>query len=448
MPRPDWWERVRAGVAAYQAANPANLPGAVVGVETAADGRLLDAVGTGWGPQTICEIGSMTKPFVATAVLLALDERGMLDVEIPVHELPGMELYAADPVKRRMRLRHLLQHTSGLPHFARYSDWPRTPCNDPAGPPPSCPHARLDLGPTSAWIGAPALTNECVHTSAGCRPARLADLEEVSTHIMRTYPVTADPPPGTRYSYSTVNYVLVARVIEHLTGAPVNQFIREKLFQPLAMADSFFIAQRSGDPEVDARLDEGVTDEQRARIADLAVISRDGQLPPEMAPGPGGGWDKLRTGWRFVNPDGGMFSTAPDLLNFLGMLRDGGVFRARQVLSPAVVKLLVADQGHGHTMGFGFRAGTTPYGQRPGTVEHMGYKMTYFWYEPHPDDPLVGVFLSQRLPNISVNTNLADGMQVIFRVFVRLVKSPSAEPASSRPEDGAAGATALTGAKR
>lgn len=448
MPRPDWWERVRAGVADYQAANPANLPGAVFAVETAAEGRLLDAVGERWGARTICEIGSMTKPFVSAAVLLGLEERGMLDIEVPVYQLPGMELYADDPVKRRIRLRHLLQHTSGLPHFGKYSDWPRTHCNDPDGPPPSCPHARLDLGGTSAWIGAPALTNECVYTGGRCRPARLADLDQVSAHVMQTYPAAADPPPGTRYSYSTVNYILVARVIEQLTGMPVNHYIREKLFTPLAMSDSFFIAQKSGDPEVDARLDEGVTEEQRSRIADLTVISRDGQLPPEMAPGPGGGWDKFRTGWRFVNPDGGMFSTAPDLLNFLGMLRDGGVFHSRRVLSPAVVKLLVQDQGHGHTMGFGFRAGTTPHGQRPGTVEHMGYKMTYFWYEPQPENPLIGVFLSQRLPNISVNTNLAEGMQVIFRVFVRLVKSPDVGSMLSRPEEGSSGAAASAGANR
>jgi CubicO group peptidase (beta-lactamase class C family) len=249
---------------------------------------------------------------------------------------------------------------------------------------------------------------------------------------MQTYPVGAEPPPGTQYSYSTVNYILVARIVERLTGLSVNRYVKAKLFEPLGMRDSFFVAKPTGDPEIDAGLDEGVTDDQRSRIAELAVITRDGRLPLEMAPGPGGRWDKFRTGWRFVNPDGGMFSTAPDLLNFLAMLRDGGTVGPRRVLSPAVVKLLVGDQGHGHTMGFGFRAGTTPYGQGPGTVEHMGYKMTYFWYDPRPAQALTGVFLSQRLPNISVNTNLSDGLQVIFRVFVRLVNSH--RPAAAVPQ--------------
>jgi CubicO group peptidase (beta-lactamase class C family) len=433
MSRGGWWGRVAGAVAEYQADNPANLPGAVFAVETRADGRLLGTVGAEWAADTICEIGSMTKPFVATAVLLALEERGRLDVEVPVHELPGMERYAADPVKRQVRLRHLLQHTSGLPHFRKYSEWPKTACNDPGGPPPSCADPRLDLGPTSAWVGAPALTNECVWDDARCRPARLVDLDRVSAHVMDTYPVAATPPPGTQYSYSTTNYILVARAVERLTGQSVNRYIKDRLFGPLGMKDSFFVAQPTGDADVDARLGEGVTDEQRARIADLTLITRDGRLPPEMAPGPAGAWDKFRAGWRFVNPDGGMFSTAPDLLNFLGMLRDGGTFQSRRVLSPAIVKLLVEDQGFGHTMGFGFRAQTTPYGQGAGTLEHMGYKMTYFWYDPQPDNPLVGVFLSQRLPNVAVNTNLNDGMHVIFRVFVARVRSHVLGAALGKP---------------
>jgi len=423
MDCPSWWAKVIDQINANHLADPAMLPGAVFGVETRQDGRLVASVGEGWANNTVCEIGSMTKPFISAAVLLALEESDLLDIEVLVCRLPGMELYAADPVKSQIRLRHLLQHTSGLPHFQRYSDWPKTPCNDPCGKPPSCVSASHDLGPVSEWIGAPALTNECIHADGRCQPARLLELDKVSRYIMQTYPVSSSPQPGTQYSYSTVNYVLVARIIEQLTKKPVNIYIKEKLFEPLAMKDSFFIAQKTGDPEMDARIDEGVGDEQRGRIADLALITKDGRLPPEMAAGHGGGWDKFRTGWRFVNPDGGMFSTADDLLNFLRVLRDGGMFESRRILSPEIVRLLVEDQGHAHTMGFGFRGQPTPYGQGPGTIEHMGYKMTYFWYDPAPDNPSLGVFLSQRLPNIAQNTNLADGLHVILRVFVPLIKS-------------------------
>jgi CubicO group peptidase (beta-lactamase class C family) len=415
------WDRVIEAMAEHHQKNAANMPGAVFAAETKSDGRFINSVGPGWSSDTICEIGSMTKPFISAAVLLALEERDMLDIDAPVWRLPGMDLWSGHPVKAHITLRHVLQHTSGLPHFKKYSEWPETRCNNPTGPPPSCADPHLDLGPTTPWIGAPGLTNECMCGGDCCRPARLLDLDHVSRYIMETYPVTDTPPPGTQYSYSTVNYIVAARIVEQLTGRSVNTYIKEKLFAPLDMRNSFFIAQPAGVPAVDAWLDEGTTAEQRARVADVTLITRDGQLPVEVAPGPDNRLDRLRRGWRFVNADGGMYSTASDLLNFLSMLSAGGLFRSRRVLSPRIVRLLVEDQGHAHTMGFGFRGRPTPYGQTAGTVEHMGFKMTYFWLEPRRDDPLTGVFLSQRLPNVAVNTNLGDGMHVMFSVFVPLV---------------------------
>jgi CubicO group peptidase (beta-lactamase class C family) len=428
--QPRWWDRVTEEMAKYQADNAENLPGAVFGVQTRDDGRLIDGVGHGWDDGTICEIGSMTKPFVAAAVLVALAERGRLDVETPVHELPGMDAWSGDPVKRQIRLRHLLQHTSGLPHTIPRADWPATPGACPPARAGQVPEGTPDLGPTSDWIGAPALTNELVEVDGRCVPARAVDLDRVGLHVLRTYPVTADPPPGSQYAYSTVNHVLLARIVERLTGRPVHHYIRERLFTPLEMRDSFFVAGPAGDPAADARLDEGVTDEQRARIADFVLITKDRTFPPEIAPGPGGSLNKMRTGWRFVNPDGGMYSRAADLLNFLVMLRDGGVFKSRRVLSDQIVRLLVTDQGHGHTMGFGYRDKLTPYGQSAGTVEHLGLKMTYFWYDTRPDDPVVGVFLSQRMPNFIANTNMSAGLRPIFRVFLPLVNGRSGTASS------------------
>jgi CubicO group peptidase (beta-lactamase class C family) len=153
------------------------------------------------------------------------------------------------------------------------------------------------------------------------------------------------------------------------------------------------------------------------------LITRDGKMPPEVAPGPDGGWDKFRRGWRFVFPDGGMYTTAADILTYLRMLRDGGMAGSQRILSASILHLLMDNHGFGHTMGFGYRGNATPYGQGPGTLEHLGSKMTYLWYDPRPGNELMGVFLSQRLPNITVNVNMWSGMQVIFKVFVPMVNS-------------------------
>jgi CubicO group peptidase (beta-lactamase class C family) len=363
----------------------------------------------------------MSKSFTATAVLLALEEHGRLDVEQKVCELPGMELYKEDEAKSQIKVRHLLQHTSGLPSVQFYSNSPKAPCNDPEGEPRSCADREINLGPTVPWIGSPGFTNEYIYADGRCRPARTQSLDKVSRYVMQSYAVSSSSLPGTQYSYSTSNYIVAARIVENLTGKSLNIYLKERLFVPLGMKDSFFIAQKTGDPLVDERMDEGVDDQQHSRIAEVAIITPDGKLPPEMAPGPDNDWDKYRRGWRYVYPDSGMYSTVGDLMTYLRMLRDGGVSQSRSILSRQIISLIVNDQGFGHTMAFGYHAQTSPYGQGAGTLEHLGNMMTYFWYDPRANDPLLGIFLSQRVTNLIVNNNMTDGMRVIFRVFVPMV---------------------------
>ena len=416
MSNPVWWQLAIEQVNNYRRDNPSNLPGAVFAAETLRDGPLVASIGPGWTKKTICNIASMSKSFTATAVLLALEEHGRLDVEQQVCELPGMDLYKEDEMKSQIKVRHLLQHTSGLPSMQPYTESSKNICNNPKGDLPSCADPSLDLGPTATWTGSPGMTNECIYSNFECRPARTLSLDKVSSYVMQTYSPIFQP--GSKSLYSTYAYTVAARMVECLTGKSVNIYLKEKLFKPLGMEDTFFIAGKTGDKSVDDWMDEGVTDEQRSRIADLTLITRDGKFPPEIAPGPNNQWDKFRTGWRYLFPEGGMYSTAEDLLAYLRVLRDGGMSESRQVLSKEVVDLLVKDQGVGHTMGFGYNNDTNRSGQTAGTIDHLGRFMTYIWYEPRPEKPMLGVFLSQRLTNIAVNSDLVDGMKVIFKVFI------------------------------
>jgi beta-N-acetylhexosaminidase len=433
MTCPAWWQHLISEITTYHMTNPTNLPGAVFGIETFGEGRLLSSVGRGWTPDSICDIGSMTKAFTSTAILMALEEHNLLDMELPVWLLPGMGAYADDPLTRQIKMRHLLQHTSGLPNVRPSSKSLPATCNGPNGELPVAASSDLNLGPTVPWTCFPGGTNEYVFADGRCQPARQLNLDRVSNYIMHTYAPPASVPSGTEYAYSPLNYVVAARVVEQLSGKSLNIYLKEKLFTPLGMKDSFFIAQPTGDPEVDAWMEEGVTEDQRSRIADVTLITRDGKMPPEVAPGPDGCWDKFRRGWRFVFPDGGMYTTAADLLTFLRMLRDGGMVHSDRALSPSILHLLMDDHGFGHTMAFGYRASATPYGQGPGTLEHLGSKMTYLWYDPRPGNELFGVFLSQRLPNVSVNVNMWSGMQVIFKLFVPLANSGALRSAVPMP---------------
>jgi CubicO group peptidase (beta-lactamase class C family) len=118
MSYPAWWDRVIRLINGQ--VNAQNFPGAVFAAETRTDGKLIRSVGQGWSENTICEIGSMSKVFTATATLLALEEKGLLNLDAFVHTLPGMDIWhnlpAADR-RKQIKIKHLLQHTSGLPWF-------------------------------------------------------------------------------------------------------------------------------------------------------------------------------------------------------------------------------------------------------------------------------------------------------------------------------------------
>ncbi len=133
---------------------------------------------------SVFQIGSITKVWTATVVMQLVDE-GLLDLDAPIAEvLP--ELRLADPdVTKRVTMRHLLTHTSGI--------------------------------------------DGDVFTDTGrgddCLERYVAQLEEVAQNH----------PLGATWSYCNSGFSLAGRVIEKLTGQTWDQAMRERLFEPLGM---------------------------------------------------------------------------------------------------------------------------------------------------------------------------------------------------------------------
>ena len=108
-----WRERLVERMAAHR------VPGATLGivhegrVTVIGAGVLSKATGVEVTPESLFQIGSITKVWTATLVLQLVDE-GRLDLDAPVADvLPGFRV--ADPdVTRRVTTRHLLTHTSGI----------------------------------------------------------------------------------------------------------------------------------------------------------------------------------------------------------------------------------------------------------------------------------------------------------------------------------------------
>jgi CubicO group peptidase (beta-lactamase class C family) len=131
---------------------------------------------------SIVYLGSLAKQVTAACAAL-LVRAGKLDVETP---LAGLLPELGD-WSRTVRVRHLLHHTSGLP-----------------------------LGPEPA--------DHPDRTTAGVLAAIRAP----------------DVPPGTRYAYSSVGYVLLAEAVSRAAGEPLPEFARRHVLGPLAMDATLF----------------------------------------------------------------------------------------------------------------------------------------------------------------------------------------------------------------
>jgi D-alanyl-D-alanine carboxypeptidase len=138
-------------------------------------------------------IGSVTKTFVATVVLQLVGE-GRVRLDDTVEEwLPGLV-----PGGRRITVRHLLSHTSGLFDYVE------------------------DRRVFSPYAAEPGYAWD------------LRRLVEIGV---------AHPPPfalGRRYAYSSTNYLLLGLIVEAATGTPLAEQLRKRIFEPLGLGQTSF----------------------------------------------------------------------------------------------------------------------------------------------------------------------------------------------------------------
>jgi CubicO group peptidase (beta-lactamase class C family) len=143
-------------------------------------------------PETLFQIGSITKTFTGTAAM-RLVERGELDLDVPVRTyLPEMKLSDED-VAARVTMRHLLTHTGGW--IGDYFD---------------------DLG-----SGEDALARIC---------GSLSGLPQLT-------------PLGEVWSYNNSGFYLAGRVLEVVTGKPYEHAVQELVLDPLGLEHTLFFAE-------------------------------------------------------------------------------------------------------------------------------------------------------------------------------------------------------------
>ncbi|MFF0225498.1 serine hydrolase domain-containing protein [Streptomyces sp. NPDC004629] len=321
-------------------------------------------------PDTLWRIYSMTKPVTAVAVMLLVEEGRLslddpLDRHLPAFANPrvyeggsGTEV-TTRPADGPILIRHLLTHTAGLT-FAFYHSHPVDALYRTAGLESSVPPG-----------------------------ANLAETIDVYAGLPLQF------EPGTQWNYSVASNVL-GRVVEVVSGQPLDVFFAERIFHPLGMPDAGF----------------HIVAEQAGRLSELYGETEGGGIEP--IPGL-----PLHGRPRFLSGSGGMVATAYDYHRFAEMLRRGGELDGVRLLRPETVAQMTRNQlpGGADLRGFGasphrepgndgvgFGLGVSvvidpdrtaaPAG--PGTYGWSGVATTTFWIDPGRD--LTVQFMTQVRP--------------------------------------------------
>jgi CubicO group peptidase (beta-lactamase class C family) len=294
----------------------------------------------------IFRIASLTKPITCAAIMILVDE-GRLSLVDPVEkylpEYRGLRLnpcgsragYSCEPIlpSHPINVEQLMTHTSGLPSSAS--------------------------------------------TEKRSEPKTLAELVTQGAKSVLLF------EPGTEWNYSNIGIDILGRLVEVISGKPFDTFLRDRIFSPLGMVDTYFV----------------VPSEKQSRIATLYTYE-DGALKAVPAD-----WGTSKP-TDIPSPAGGLLSTAADMLRFNEMMRNGGALAGRRILSNAAVHLMTISHtgdmnagwapGVGH--GYGYEVvrdvtGMYRYNSLGSFVKGGAYR-TYEWVDPQKD--LVGVIMMQR----------------------------------------------------
>ncbi|MET7630309.1 MULTISPECIES: serine hydrolase domain-containing protein [unclassified Streptomyces] len=279
------------------------VPGAV-GLVVKGDRTEVRAAGSvdveGTAPMardSVFRIASMTKPIVAAAVMMLVEE-GRIALDEPVGRwLPEL----ASP--------KVLRTPSG-------------PLDDVI--PATRPITVFDLLTFRAGYGFPSdfalpgVAPLFSELKQGPEPADVPAPDEWMAKLSR---IPLLNQPGEAWLYNTcsdIQGVLIARV----SGRSLPEFLDERLFEPLGMVDTGFAVPA-------AKLD---------RFTSLYRIDPNGD--PQLVDAPGGQWSSMPA---FPSGAGGLVSTLDDWLAFARMMLADGTFDGRRLLSPTSVRRMTTD---------------------------------------------------------------------------------------------------------
>lgn len=341
----------------------------------------------------IMRLASQTKAVASVGLMLLYDE-GRFQLDDPVSKyIPAFRnpkvltsfnekdsTYTAAPARQEVTIRHLLTHTSGIGY------------------------ATIGSKEANAIYAKAHIPN-----GIGTPNGSLAR----SMQALGALPLMHEP--GAQFTYG-LNTDVVGYLVEVLSGQPLDQFLRTRLFEPLGMRDTYFY----------------LPTEKQARLA--VLYTEDDAKNTVKAPAKNGlgvnpNYPKL-TG-SYFSGGAGLSSTIYDYAIFLQMLLNGGEYNGRRFLKAATVQLMttnqIGDVNQGvNKFGLGFglitAAGAKQMELAEGSYEWGGIFGTSYWVDPKAK--LVVLLYTQKFPNSHGE---------LTNQFRRLVYDAVAAPKAAQP---------------
>jgi CubicO group peptidase (beta-lactamase class C family) len=332
-----------------------------------AQGMADRETGKAMAADALFRICSMSKPITSTAVML-LYEEGRFLLNDPVSkflpEFKNMKVLAKTPsgqtytipASRQITIRHLLTHTSGLTY-----------------------HWNADLGN--------------LYRDANVAHGLLQYDGTIGDSVRALAGLPLLFNPGDRFEYSLAIDTL-GRLVEVVSGMPLDEFFRKRIFEPAGMKDTCFF----------------VPDDKVARLAtayawyDGKGLNRFPDKPIDegafsySADYPYHGPKKLFAG------GAGLCSTAADYVRFCQMILNGGKLDGTRLLSRKSVELMTHDQLGKVNSDFGFGIGFGVSGEK-GPMDEIGSPGSYGWggffyteFVIDPKEELIAIFMAQLHP--------------------------------------------------
>lgn len=341
-------------------------------VHTSTYGKRNLETDTAWTPDTIARMYSMSKPITSVAAMM-LHEEGRFQLkdpvskfipsfaDTPVYRSGSFQAPVTEPQTEPMRIWHLLTHTSGLTY-----GFHNTHATD-----------AMYRNDGFEWGTPPGL-----------------DLEECCER-WAALPLAFQP--GSEWNYGVSTDVL-GRVVEVASGQTLDEFFRERIFEPLDMVDTAF----------------WVPDDKRDRFAELYYRNPSTKQAAKMPA------STLAEKPAMLGGGGGLCGTAADYLRFTQMLMNRGELDGVRILGPRTVDYMTRNHLPGNAdleeygrplfaettfdgVGFGLgfsvvldsAANKVP--GSDGSYSWGGAASTIFWNDPREE--MTVLFLTQLLPS-------------------------------------------------